>query len=225
MKKIILTLTAIFAFQNTVHAAEILKDFDSLGGNSEIYEKASALNPEIKTQIIQNRIVDRRMRFEVAPSYTTYWGGNPYISSQSAGLDVHFHINPRFSIGLAYNFQFFNEVTSEGDWLIQNEIVPDVDYPEGSILGKLTYYPFYGKLNLFNNIVHFDIYGSVGGGTTQLRFGNQTTLTADFGMGIWWSQHLTTRIGYQFQTYEAQLKNGSDRLNISSGLISVGYLL
>src|SRR5690606_2246826 len=106
-----------------------------------------------------------------------------------------------------------------GDWLIQNGIVPDIDYPEGNIIGKVSYYPFYGKLNLFNNIVHFDIFTSVGAGTTMLRYGNQSTGVADIGLGIWWSQHLTTRIGYQFMTYEAQLKNGPDRLNISSGMV------
>lgn len=231
MKKILLIAVAMIGFSKTLWASELMKDFDSLGGNSDLYEKAKALNPEIKTQVIQKRIVDRRMRLEISPTYTTYWGGNPYISSQSAGMEASFHITPRFSVDLAYTFAFTNNITSEGQFLIDKAIidddnlVPDIDYPTSALMGFVTYYPFFGKLNMFDKVVHFDIYTSLGAGTTELSSGNQTTLGANLGMGIWWSQHLTSRIGYRYQTYEAQLKNGPQQLDMSSGFISVGYLL
>lgn len=226
MKKLVLILATLMGLSTPVMGAEILKDFDSLGGNSDIYEKASALNPEIKTQIIQNRIVNRRMRFEISPTITSFWGGNPYMQTNTAGLDLTFHLTPRWSVGVAYNFLATNSLSDEGDRMIrQDGRVQDVDYLEQSVLAKVSYYPFYGKLNLFNNIVHFDIYTSLGGGTVALRHGNQQALTADIGMAIWWSQHLTTRLGYQYMTYEAQLLNGPARLDLSSAVISMGYLL
>lgn len=225
MKKIILLALISFGFSQASLGAELMKDFDSLGGNSDLYKKAKALSPSINTHVIQKRIVDRRLRLEVAPTYTTYWGGNPYISSQSAGMEFSFHITPRWSIDASYHFAFMNSTTNEGEFLIKNDIVPDIDYPKASMMGFLTYYPFYGKLNLFDNVVHFDIYTSLGVGSTELRYGNQTTLGANLGMGIWWSQHLTTRLGYRYQTYEAQLKNGPQQLDVSSGYLSVGYLL
>ncbi|MCO5114455.1 MAG: outer membrane beta-barrel domain-containing protein [Bdellovibrionaceae bacterium] len=226
MKKLILILATWMGLSASALGSEILKDFDSLGGNADIYEKTSALNPEIKTQVIQNRIVNRRMRFELSPSVTSFWGGNPYMKTSTVGLDVNFHLTPRWSIGVAYNFHAMNELSGEGDRMIRiDSRVQDVDYLKQSVLAKVSYYPFYGKLNLFNNIVHFDIYTSLGGGTVMLRHGNQQALAADIGLAVWWSQHLTTRIGYQYMTYEAQLLNGPVRLDLSSAVLSVGYLL
>lgn len=225
MKKVLLLALISFGFAQVSFGAELLKDFDSLGGNSDLYKKAQALSPTLNTQVIQKRIVDRRLRLEVSPTYVNYWGGNPYISSQSAGMEFAFHLSPRWSIDLSYQFAFANNTTSEGEFLINNDIVPDIDFPTSAIMSFVTYYPFFGKLNLFDNVVHFDIYTSLGTGTTELRYGNQTTLGANLGMGIWWSQHLTTRIGYRYQTYEAQLKNGPQQLDVSSGFLSVGYLL
>ncbi len=225
MKLMSIFTMVILAFAQPSWSSDLLEDFDSLGGNSDLYEKATALSPELKTQVIQNRIVSRRLRLEVSPTYSTYWGGNPYISSQSAGMEFSFHLNPRWSLDASYHFAFTNNTTSEGEFLINNDIVPDIDFPTSSMMGFVTYYPLYGKLNMFENIVHFDIYTSLGVGSTELRFGNQATLGANLGMGIWWSQHLTTRIGYRYLTYEAQLKNGPQQLDMSSGFLSVGYLL
>ncbi len=231
MKAILLVTLLLTSFTKAALSSEILKDFDSLGGNSDLYKKAKALSPELRTQVIQNRVVNRRMRLEIAPTFTTYWGGNPYISSKSAGMELAFHITPRWSVDLAYSFAFQNNLTDEGLYFVaraeQNNTsdVPDVDAPKGSILGFLTYYPFYGKLNMFDNIVHFDIYTSLGAGTTELATGNQATVGANFGMGIWWSQHLSTRFGYRFQNYEAQPKTGPQDINMSSAFLSMGYLL
>lgn len=219
-------LLILFATLNFAEASELLKDFDSLGGNSDLYKKAKALNPEIRTEVIQKRIVDRRLRLEVAPSVMTYWGGNPYISSRSAGVEANFHLTPRWSLDLSYQFGFQNDTSTEGDrYISATGKVPDVDPISTSIMGFVTYYPFYGKLNLFNNVVHFDIYTSLGAGTSELASGNQSTLGANVGMGIWWSQHLSTRIGYRYQTYEAQLKTGPDSLDQSAAYLAVGYLL
>lgn len=225
MKKIFLAILSSMVLSQTAFASELMKDFDSLGGNSDLYKKAKALNPELRTQVVQNRIVDRRLRLEVSPTYINYWGGNPYLSSQSVGMELAFHINPRWSLDLSYTFGFQNDVTSEWTALVNLGVVPDVDYPKSSLMGFITYYPFYGKLNAFDTVIHFDLYASLGAGTTELSFGNQATLGANIGLGIWWSQHLTTRIGYRYQTYEARLKNGPEDLNMSSAFVSVGYML
>ena len=228
MKKAIRRFILFLCFGLTgfsLQANELMKDFNSLGENFDLYEKIKKLNTETKTRVIQKRIVERRIRLEILPTYITYWGGNPYISSQSTGIETSFHLNPRWSLDLSYHFMFSNKITSEGRFLINNKIVPDVDYPRSSFLGFMTYYPFYGKLNLFDHVIHFDIYTSLGLGSSRLRYGNEFTLGTNLGVGVWWSQHLTTRIGYRYQTYEAQLKNGPERLDMSSGFVSVGYLL
>lgn len=231
MKKILMTALLVTGFSNLVFGSEILKDFDSLGGNSDLYEKAKALSPELRTQVIQKRVVDRRLRLEISPTVSSYWGGNPFISSQSGGMEFSFHINPRWSLDFAYSFAFQNNLTSEGQFLVdkaeQNNSsdVPAIDAPSASMMGFATYYPFYGKLNMFNNVVHFDIFTSLGAGSTELASGNQATVGANLGMGIWWSQHLTTRLGYRYQNYEAQPKTGPEYMHISSTYLSVGYLL
>ena len=47
----------------------LLKEFDSLGGNGELLKKANELNPDTTILVVQNRLIDRRGRVEIAPEY------------------------------------------------------------------------------------------------------------------------------------------------------------
>lgn len=217
--------------------AKIEQEFDALGGNGVLLEKARALNPEVHTTIIQNRIVDRTSRFEVSGEYETSIGGNTYIKSGTFGIDGQYHINNQWSLGARYG-QTYNKLTAEGDSLIDQSLadhiahpedsrapVPDIDYPKDQTMGYVNFYPIYGKLSwLGKSVSHFDIYGQLGYGSISLRSGNTSAMSAGIGMGIWGYEHLTTRLEIRYLDYTAQYFNGSSKLGITTASMQVGWL-
>lgn len=232
MKQILsLLVIALLALPIAVHA-DVMEDFDGLGDNKELFDKAKALHPEMEVTVVQKRIVDRRNRFELAPEVANYMAGDPYVETYGYGINAHYHITPRWSIGAKYTY-FTNRYTDEGLNLI-NDVdtdgvgnIPDSDQPLSNLIGMLNFYPIYGKMNLFGlGITHFDVYGSLGAGTIELKSGNSTVLNAGAGIGFWWTQHFTSRFEVRYQTYEARHLNGTaaDIENTIIGL-QLGYLL
>ncbi|MEI7973586.1 MAG: hypothetical protein WCH11_04380, partial [Bdellovibrio sp.] len=67
-------LSAGFLFASLFSQADLLQDFDSLGGNKVLLEKAQALNPEQNVYVVQDRIVSRKNRFEIAPEFHSVLG-------------------------------------------------------------------------------------------------------------------------------------------------------
>ena len=211
--------------------AELMKDFDSLGGNDVLLEKAKALNPEASTSIVQDRVVSRRNRLEIAPEYSSVVGGDPYNSTQEFGVTTHFHINPHWSLGARYGYAG-NKLRPEAEALI-NDVdttgkakIPEIDYPKSELMALVDWYPIYGKMNLYDlGVTHFDIYFTGGAGQVELKSGTTSTYTAGGGLGLWWSQHLTTRAEIRYQTYNAKRFTGEQAMNLTVLGLQVGYLL
>src|SRR5690606_28067699 len=123
-------------------------------------------------------------RWEIAPEYSGSFGGDPYVRSMNAGLNVHYHINPRWSLGLKYN-RSFNKLTPEGDKMVEDAVkeyletptetgnpVPNIDFPREEQLAMVNWYPIYGKMNLLDRgIAQFDVYALAGAGTMKLGSG------------------------------------------------------
>ncbi len=228
MKHNILTLILVLGFAAPA-AADVMEDFDGLGDNKELFDKAKALHPEMEVTVVQKRNVERRNRLETAFEAASYLGGDSYADTYGYGINLHYHITPRWSVGAKYTY-FTNELSKEGSYLINDPTgvgsqVPSIDYPKSNIMGLLNFYPFYGKMNIFGNITHFDIYGFLGGGTITLESGGTPVYTAGGGIGLWWSQHLTTRAEARYQTYEAQRYTGAADIENTVISLQVGYLL
>lgn len=211
--------------------ADIMEDFDKLGGNDVLMEKAKALEPERQVSVVQDRIVGRTKRFEFAPEFASVVGGDSYLDTNVWGLNAHFHINPHWSIGVKYN-KMYNSMSPEGQNLIDDSsllgknIVPEIDYPKDQSLATLNFYPIYGKLNVFDKaIAHFDVYALAGYGQINLRSGNTSTYTAGGGVGLWLSQHLTSRLELRYQTYDSQRSNGTSKMEVTVASLQFGYLL
>lgn len=211
--------------------AGLMEDFDSLGGNDVLMEKALALEPERKISVVQNRIVGRTMRFELSPEFASVLGGDSYLDTRVYGVNAHFHINPHWSLGLKYN-TMTNSLSPEGQNLIDDSsllgknIVPEMDYPLDQKMATLSFYPIYGKLNVFDRgIVHFDVYALAGYGQISLKSGTKGTYTAGGGVGLWFSQHLTTRLEMRYQNYESERSNGKSTMEVTVASLQVGYLL
>jgi outer membrane beta-barrel protein len=222
--KLLFTLILSIAVVLPAHA-DVMKDFDGLGDNKELFDKAKALHPEMEVTVVQKRIVERRNRFEVAPEFATYVAGDAYTNTYGYGLNGHFHITPRWSIGAKYTY-FTNKLNEEGLNLIKEGNIPDVDFPKSNLIGMLNFYPIYGKMNMFGlGITHFDVYGSLGAGSIELRSGNSVVLNAGAGIGFWWSQHFTSRFEVRYQTYEALRIDGPVDINNMIVSLQMGYLL
>src|SRR5690606_17898815 len=113
----------------------------------------------------------------------------------------------------------YNELTAEGKRVF-NEARdsaavrdpynhPAIDYPMSSTMGVISFYPLYGKLNLFDlTTAQFDVYVLGGYGETKLESGGAPTWTAGGGVGLWLSQHFASRFELRYQNYQDQIWSG-----------------
>lgn len=238
MKKLFTLITVLCASVSVFAAEDMAKDFDSLGGNTILLDKARALNPEVNTSIVQNRTVNREKRFEIAPEISGSLGGDTYSRTTSIGLNTQFHINHMWSVGAKYNYSY-NRLTDEGNSLAQKAIedhklrpqnsqspIPDMDYPMSETGAYLNFYPIYGKMKWFDQgVAHFDVYAQVGGGQVQLKSGSTSTYSAGLGLGIWATRHISTRFEVRYQNYTAQYYTGPLSLDLTVASMQVGWLL
>jgi len=213
-------------------------DFDSLGGNTILLERAKALEPEKNITIVQARTVERRHRIELAPEFSGTFGGDPYMRTKTVGLNVNYHFTPRFSVGLKYNYAF-NSLTPEGEALVDKAYqdfladpenpsspYPEMDYVRDEAMALMSWYPIYGKLNLLDkSVVHFDVYALGGGGQVRLRSGPATTYTAGGGIGFWVNRNFSTRLEMRYQNYTAKYLDGEKDLDLTIGSVQMGWLL
>lgn len=240
-KATLVVLLAIVAVQSRAQAADeststksnsgLMKDFDTLGGNDVLLDKARELNPESTVSIVQDRIVDRRKRFEIAPEFTSVLGGDAYNKTNTLAINAYFHITPRWALGAKYSYDM-NQLRPEGQNLIDQAVasgsntIPEIDFPKSEALALVNWFPIYGKMNLYDlGVAHFDIYAVGGAGQVSLKSGSTMTYTAGGGVGFWFSQHLSTRAELRFQTYNAQRSTGETRMNLTVASIQIGYLL
>jgi len=251
MKNLNLTSALILSlfFVTGAHAAvskksnvkSLQQSLDTLGANKEIADRAKAIDAENRLRVVQNRTVDRRLRLEFGVGYDGVTGGDSYVSANNVGYLLDFHITPQFSIGARY-YDTYTQLTDEGKRVFDAEQArrnagdltgtrPDVDYPLSSTLGVVTFYPLYGKLNFFNlGITQFDVYVLGGYGEMKLQSGNSPTWTAGGGVGIWWSQHFTTRLEARYQAYEDKIYSQTATpvtrdQEITTFSIAIGFML
>ncbi|MBX9767006.1 MAG: outer membrane beta-barrel domain-containing protein, partial [Bdellovibrionales bacterium] len=212
------------------------QDFDSLAENKDIVERAQALHTERKVQVVQNRLVDRNLRLELDLSYGPQGGGDSYIMTQNFGGQVNFHLTPRWSVGLRY-YRAYNSLTAEGTQVYDNAqaiynqygtqyTVPQVDAPQDNGLFVVNWYPFYGKLALFDKgVAHFDVYALAGYGKMSLQSGVSDSIAGGGGVGLWWTQHFTSRIEVTYQSYRDLIGTLNRQQGAIQGIVSVGLML
>ncbi len=216
----------------------IEKEFDALGGNGVLLEKAQALNPEVRTTVVQNRIVDRTNRFELSGEYANTFGGDTYVRSGIFGLSGQFHLSNHWSLG-AKSGMAFNKLTNEGEALVKaaeedaaanpmspTSDVPSIDHPKQLTMGFVNFAPLYGKISwLGKGISHFDVYGQLGYGNITLKSGGSTAMSAGAGVGVWSTEHLTTRLEMTYLDYTAKNIDGNDiKMGVTSASVQVGWL-
>jgi outer membrane beta-barrel protein len=223
---------------DNVKKEDLASDFDALGGNKTLLERAKALEPEVNVQIVQDRVVSRRNRVEIAPEISGTFGGDTYNRTHSLGLNLNYHFTPRWSAGLKYNYAF-NALTTEGEAMMHNATedfkknpehptqgFPDVDYPKSETLALIDWYPLYGKMNLLDKgVLHFDMYVLGGYGQVQLASGGTSTYTGGMGLGLWFTQHFTSRVEMRYQNYKAKYIDGEKNMDLAIASVQMGWML
>lgn len=229
----------VFLFASVLaHAAEPAPDFDSLGGNKIMLDRARALEPEKTVRVVQTRTVDRRRRLEFAPEFGNVFGGETYVHTKTIGLNANFHWTNRFSMGVKYNYAF-NELTKDGSAQVRaaaeefaqnpenpTKDFPKVNYVKDELMGLLNWYPIYGKINLLDKkVIHFDVYTLGGYGQIRMEKGTSPTYTAGGGIGFWFTPHLTTRLEMRYQNYTAKIDDRDKNFDLTVGSVQMGWLL
>lgn len=236
MKSLILTLILTCLSANT-WARDLNKDMDALGGNRDLIERAKAIDPQNRVRIVQKRLVDRTMRLELGLNYGIATGGDPYLNTNNLGGSMDFHFNPRFSIGARY-YSFANSPNAEGKRVFEeanaarladnNDLIrPSSDWASSSWIAVANWYPLYGKLNFLDlGVSQFDIYFLGGGGQIMLNSGTAPTYTAGGGIGVWLTQHFTTRFEARYQGYQDNARGEQKRdINLTILSASLGIML
>jgi outer membrane immunogenic protein len=236
MKHLITTLSIMLLALNTFAAPRkksVFNDLDSLGSNKAIAERAKAIDANNRVRVVQNRSVDRDLRFEFGVNYGTIAGGDAYVDSSALGFMADFHITPKISLGVRH-LDINSALSAEGKRVMDasladsNVLRPEIDFPESSTMGVITLYPMYGKLNFFDvGITQFDVYMLGGYGQMKTQNGSSPTWTAGGGIGIWWAKHISSRIEARYQDYQDTLTtNGVSReQGITSFSVGIGFLL
>lgn len=216
---------------------KLQQEFDTLGDNQALVERAKELNAEKRVQIVQNRLVDRYNRIEVGVSGALLGGGDSYIQTSSLGGLLDYHISPKFSLGVRYQ-HYYNTLTNEGKSVYdraqqqsnQNpygaQRAPEIDFPKDSALLAVSFYPIYGKLNFFDaGVAQFDLYLLAGYGRMMLNSGTSDLISAGIGTGLWVNQHFSARLEGRWMTYQDLLGSENRRQNSMQGMLSLGFLL
>jgi outer membrane beta-barrel protein len=239
MKNLILLLTlTLSAAANAQSPKKSLKSqFDSLGDNQIIAERVKNLNSEQKVRIVQNRLVDRNLRLELGLGYGFVSGGDSYVNTQDLNGLAEFHINPRWSLGVRHQ-KSYNKLTPEGRNQYDKALAAQkqdagsnftfsaIDYPLEATYGTISFYPIYGKLNLFDlSVAHFDFYLMAGYGNMKLSSGSTNATTGGGGVGIWLSQRFSTRFELRYQSYKDLIGTGNRNQSSVEGMASIGFLL
>lgn len=239
MKSLILLLTSALAL-NAAAATDLSSEMSALGANKELMKKAKAIDPNNRIRVVQNREVDRTWRLELGLNYGTAAGGDPYVDTNLLGGTLDLHITPRFSVGARY-YNANNSLSAEGKNVFRkNEEQfaagdksirqPGLDYAKDMWMAIASVYPIYGKMNLFDkSVAQFDLYLLGGAGSVQLGSGSAPIYTAGGGVGMWLTQHFSSRLEARWQGYQDAPDNGGVRVkrSIDQTILTatVGFML
>jgi outer membrane immunogenic protein len=220
-------------------APKNLKDeFSSLGDNQEVVDRVKRLDTQQRVRVVQNRLVNRNNRIELGAYYGMVNGGDSYVQTQNVGAALQYHLTPRWSFGIEYQ-KSYNSLTSEGTRIYdkayeaQKNLDPNspqqfvaVDFPLETKLATVSFYPIYGKLNLFDSsIAQFDLYTLLGGGQKTLSSGNTSVMVAGLGAGIWINNYVTARLEARYEKYKDMLDTENRDQNSVTALASLGIMI
>lgn len=239
------TLVLLFSLCTTLNAAwaagsadsNLKKEFQTLGDNKAVIERVKKMDSQQKVRIVQNRLVNRNHRIELAANFGSLFGADTYVKTSNLGAQLQYHLTPNWSFGVEY-LKAYNSLSAEGQrqydaaYACQQQgpgcpqRFAGVDFPLETTMATISFYPIYGKLNIFDSaIAQFDVYTLIGYGQKKLNSGTTDSLAAGLGVGIWLNNHFTSRLELRYENYKDMLDIKSRQQNSVTAIASVGVLV
>ncbi len=216
--------------------SDLKKEFQTLGDNKDVIERVKKMDSQQKVRVVQNRLVSRTNRIELAFDYGALFGADTYVKTSNLGAQLQYHLTPSWSFGVEYH-KSYNNLSSEGQrqydlaYSCQQQgtcrpTFAGVDFPLETKMATVSFYPIYGKMNLFDSgIAQFDIYTLLGFGKKTLNSGETDVLAAGLGMGVWINNYVTTRLEVRYESYKDLLNLKERNQNAVTAIASVGLLI
>ncbi len=196
-------LLAILAFYSVPNCYAAAPEDSSIDSERDEYD-FSWLDPDKKIYVVQNRKFVKSLHFEAAANYGVGMG-ETYRSQKQWNVRGIFYFNEHWGIS---GF-LLNNSNSENDTFTQlrsvSSVVPSVRDTNSYFGGSVMWLPFYGKLNMFNQILYIDWHFEFGLGSAQTEIdlntratGSPQLTTASFGAFHWgtgWKFFITRHWG------------------------------
>lgn len=234
--KYFIFLFCVFSIQNawSANSKSLLKDLNTLGENKFLspYIKQTSTTSEVS--VVQNRFYSRKNKQEILTGFS-YGTSNPtYFKSMAASWAYKFYLNPKWSVGFKYSY-FVNTLSAAGVQIIKRALknvqkepdlatIPDLDFPKSSYVATASWYPSYGKFNLFNKIMYFDLFVSSSAGQIILKNKPSFLLSLSMGSSFWLTKKWTTRVEIQNKLYKESSYTQQHNILTTQLMLSTGYI-
>jgi outer membrane beta-barrel protein len=213
---------ALFAslLLHTSHAYAVAPEDSSVENDRDEYD-FSWLDPDKKIYVVQNRKFAKANHFELSTSYGVGMG-ETYRTQRQWRVRGNFYFSEHWGISAFY----FNNYNSTNDTFGQlaavSSVIPTVRDTDTYFGGSILWLPFYGKINMFNQIFYIDWHFEAGLGSAGTEIdlntranGNSNINTANF-VGYHWGsgwkffidRHWGARLDFLATYYKAN--NGLD---------------
>ena len=169
-RSLALLLLLSFSFAPLAHAVEEAPSDDE-------YD-FSWLDPDKKIYVVQNRKYTKKGKLELA--LTGGIGvGEPYRTRRTLVPRLFYYINESFGIGAFMGFNSNKENSNvQALQLAGANRIPAVRDIQNFAGGSLMWIPFYGKINMFNQILYLDWHLEAGVGQVSSEIDLNTTFGA-----------------------------------------------
>jgi outer membrane beta-barrel protein len=176
------------------HAYAVPSEDPSVDSDRDEYD-FSWLDPDKKIYVVQNRKFTKANHLELSTSYGVGMG-ETYRKQRQWRVRGNYYFSEHWAISAFY----FNNYNSENDTFTQlklassNGTIPAVRDTDTYFGGSIMWLPFYGKINMFNQIFYIDWHFEAGLGSASTEIdmntkanGNPNISTANFGAYHWGS--------------------------------------
>lgn len=199
----------------------------------------SWLDPEKKIYVVQNRKYLKQNRLEISLAGGLGMG-EPYRTRYTVMPRATFYMSEQFGLSIFGGFNRNSENGNVEALRTQNYPIPAVRDVQSFVAGSIMWLPFYGKINMFNQIFYIDWHIEAGVGQVaseidlNTRFGQPSRLEETSHFAFHWgtgqkffiTRNWAARLDFVAQYYKAPSgvdPNGGNSLTTASGTAEDNY--
>lgn len=192
--------------QDTRGLPDQLKPVNKEDVDVQSLKDLSRLAPFSEVSVIQKKFLPKTQRFQffAAGSIMT---NTPWYNNVGAKLNLSYNFTEAFGVELNTSFLTNSERESTKEIKENNGLEADqFIYTKNYVGLDLVWSPIYGKISSMNNkIIPFDMYFSIGGGTstTNSKEGDNATFHAGVGQIFAITKSMSFRWDYSFNYFNA----------------------